>query len=103
MRGLPRKVRAALENPKVMRVGREVDKFTTGTHTFCWKRYKVRPSASSPNPYETDSRYCVYDRLHKDYGYTEAWVDFLVEKVTNEKEFASMCKMVEQTASDTPQ
>ena len=91
------KVQQRLSNPKVMRGGREVNKFTPGTHTICWKKYKVRPIGGSPNPYETDSRYCVYDGLHQDYGYTQAWVDFLIEKLKDEAEYASMYKPVEPT------
>lgn len=95
-----KKVKQKLGNPKVTRAEREVDKFTSGTHTICWKKYKVRPSSGAPNPYETDPRYCVYDSLHQDYGYTEAWVDFLIEKLNDEKEFASMYKkMVDPSGS----
>jgi Protein of unknown function (DUF3644) len=94
-----KRVQQRLGNPKVIRGGREVDKFTPGTHTFCWKRYEVRPSGGNPNPYETNSKFCVYDPLHRDYGYTEAWVDYLVEKLKDEKEFASMYKIVEPAST----
>lgn len=32
--------------------------------------------------------------MHNDYGYTQAWVDFLVEKLQDEKEFDSLYKVV---------
>ena len=35
----------------------------------------------------TDWKYCIYDKLHNDYGYTEARVDFLIEKLKDPKEF----------------
>ena len=88
-----KKVQQKLGNPKVVRVGREVDRFTSGTHTACWKKYKARPAFGDPNPHATNPEFCVYDSLHRDYGYTEAWVDFLVEKVKDDAEYTSLYKM----------
>lgn len=50
-------------------------------HVKAWQHFKVRPLTGSDNPKETDNRYCVYDDLHEDYGYTEAWVRFLVREL----------------------
>jgi uncharacterized protein DUF3644 len=94
-----KKVQQKLGNPKVTRSGAEGDKFTLGTHTACWKRYKVRPSLKDSNPQETNSQFCVYDRLHQDYGYTDAWVDFLVEKMRDEAEYRSLYKFAHLEAS----
>ena len=60
------------------------------THIRCWRKYKVRPPGGSPNPQETDWKYCIYDKMHKDYGYTQAWVDFLIEKLNDPTEFDSL-------------
>jgi hypothetical protein len=38
----------------------------------------VRPYEKDEDPKITDSRYCVYDEPHKDYLYTEEWVEYLV-------------------------
>jgi len=38
----------------------------------------------------TDWKYCIYDKLQNDYGYTEAWVDFLIEKLKDPKEFEAL-------------
>jgi hypothetical protein len=56
-------------------------KFTTNSHARCWRHFNTRPSRGSPTPEACDNRYCYYDVLHKDYIYTPAWVDFLVEKL----------------------
>lgn len=87
-----KKVQVALGNPKVERGGKLVDKFNPAIHTRCWKRYKVRPSSGSSTPQETNWKYCVYDKRHNDYGYTQAWVDFLVEKLKDTAEFDAVCK-----------
>jgi hypothetical protein len=44
-------------------------------------------SASEPNWDKSDSKYCVYDAAHKDYLYTEAWVDKLVKDLADASEF----------------
>lgn len=59
-------------------------KFTMGSHTESWKKFKVRPGSSSKSPEKTDSRYCVYDRAHGDYLYTDAWVKLLVRELDKE-------------------
>lgn len=56
-------------------------KFTLHSHTKCWRHFNTRPPVQSSTPELCDNRYCYYDVLHKDYIYTSAWVDFLVEKL----------------------
>lgn len=85
-----KKVQQGLGNPKITRGGKQVDKFNLDTHTRCWRKYKIRPPGASSNPQETDWKYCIYDKLHNDYGYTQAWVDSLVEKLKDKKEFESL-------------
>lgn len=67
-----------------------LDKFNLDAHVRCWRKYKVRPSKGGQNPEATDWKFCTYDKVHKDYGYTQAWVDFLVEKLKDDAEFASL-------------
>lgn len=56
-------------------------KFTMHSHMRCWKHYNTRPARKSATPEACDNRYCYYDAVHKDYIYSPAWVDFLVEKL----------------------
>ena len=53
---------------------------TMSWHTDMWRKYKVRPASNATNKSSCKSEYCVYDRPHKDYLYTDAWVQKLVEK-----------------------
>ena len=43
-------------------------------HIQMWKKYKVRDSKVT-----CSTEYCQYDEPHKDFIYTEKWVDFLIE------------------------
>lgn len=85
-------VQKALGNPKVERYGGKKDKFNFDTHTRCWKKYNVRPAKGATNKSNTDTRYCVYNELSNQYGYTKAWVTFLIEKMKNENEYNSLYK-----------
>lgn len=85
-----KKVQQGLGNPQILRNGKQVDKFNLDTHTRCWRKYKIRPPGDSSKPQETDWNYCIYDKMHNDYGYTQAWVDFLIEKLKNKKEFEAL-------------
>ena len=60
---------------------------TMHTHTRAWKTYNVRPRTDSEKPHETASKYCLYDQLSKSYGYTQAWVKHLCEKLRDPQEY----------------
>jgi hypothetical protein len=34
----------------------------------------------------------VYDKRHDDYGYTQAWVDFLIDKLRDDAELDAVCR-----------
>jgi hypothetical protein len=87
-----KKVQAALGNPKVERGGKSVDRFNLSVHARCWRRYKARPPSGSSTPQETNPRFCVYDKRHDDYGYTQAWVDFLIDKLKDAAELDVVCR-----------
>ncbi len=93
-----KRVQQALGNPKIQRGKKQVDRFNVSVHSACWNKYKIRPAGGSSNPEQTDYRYCIYDKMHNDYGYTQAWVDFLVEKLHDPKEFDSLYKIVPSVA-----
>lgn len=46
-------------------------------HTLAYRFYKVRPKGKSEHPEATDTRYCFFDVVHRDYTYTQAWVEKL--------------------------
>lgn len=82
-----KKVQVGLGNPRYQRGEKIVDKFNGDVHTRCWRKYKVRPPRGAIDPRATDWKYCVFDRLLNGYGYTQAWVDFLVEQLTDPAAF----------------
>jgi len=77
------------------------DKFNLKVHTLCWKKYKVRPECNSTNPGLTDPKYCFYDKLNKNYGYTKDWANFLIEKLCDENEYKSLFKSQSEAASSS--
>ncbi|MFG1765752.1 DUF3644 domain-containing protein [Micromonospora parva] len=52
--------------------------FHMGHFIKAWQKLMVRPSGDSDHPERTDEKYCYYDELHRDYGYTGAFVKKLV-------------------------
>lgn len=74
----------ALVQPKIGR------KFSLHLHTLCWKRYEIRPPKGSKKPESTHTKYCIYDELHKDYGYTHEWVSFLIDKLKDGAEYKAL-------------
>ena len=65
-------------------------RFTMDTHTRAWRHYKVRPPGSSRNPEKTKEQYCIYDAFAGAYGYKEAWVRFVCEKLADASEYQSV-------------
>ena len=59
--------------------------FSVNQHTRAWKHYKVR--ASGIDPEQCEIEYCQFDTVHQDYIYTDAWVNFLVEKLSEPLEY----------------
>jgi hypothetical protein len=84
-------VQKAIGNPIVQRHDKKVPIFNQATHTRCWKLFNVRPRGGSKNPEATNDKYCIYDNAHKDYTYTQAWVDFLVEEWNEHNLQAKVC------------
>ena len=80
----------AIGNPKIVRNGKNKDKFNLDVHTRFWKKYSIRPANGDKNPTNSDSRYCIYDEPSGHYRYTKMWVDFLIEKMQIDGEFESL-------------
>lgn len=73
---------------KPTQVGNKVAKrlgkpFTTYDHKLCYDHFKIRPSRGAADPSACNAQFCVYDDLHKDYGYKPEWVEFLSEKLAD--------------------
>jgi hypothetical protein len=87
-----RRVSAGLGDQKLERYGEAIYDFKQGTHTKCWKKYKVRPEWNSSNPEKTNPEYCIYDEANEHYIYTEKWVEFLIKKMKKEGEYETLYK-----------
>ena len=76
---------AMMAGEVVAKVQAVYPQFTTqGGHVFAWKHFAIRPAKNAPDPMRTDARYCVYDRAHKDYVFTEAWVEKLKAELADD-------------------
>ena len=64
--------------------------FHMGHFVAAWKALKVRPDTKATHPDRTDDKYCLYDGLHKDYGYTNAYVKKLVRELGTETGWRSL-------------
>lgn len=58
-------------------------RFTSDTHTRAWRFYGVRPPGGATDPTATNPTFCVWDQLSRGYGYTKAWVKFLIKEMSN--------------------
>ncbi len=56
-------------------------------HAKAWRHYKVRPAAGAARPERTRAEFCLWDRPHRDYVYTDGWVDFLVKELADPARF----------------
>jgi hypothetical protein len=65
-------------------------KFTLPAHTAAWQHFKVRPESGAAKPEITDAKYCAYDAAHKDYLYTEAWIDKLTKDLADAQAFTAI-------------
>lgn len=85
-----KRVQNALGNPKIVRGKKAVDKYSVTWHTRCWQHFKVRPPSGDAQPELTEGKYCIYDKRHNDYGYTDEWVKFLITKFKDEKAYKEL-------------
>lgn len=59
--------------------------FTSDKHQRAWKMYSARPHTNAADPAATNKNYCIYHPPYKSYTYSQAWVDFLVNKIADEE------------------
>ena len=77
-----------MHNPSgvARQVAERIDRcFSVHHHTLAWKCYGVRASGVQPD--QCKPEYCQFDSVHRDYIYTAAWVDFLVDKLSDPDEY----------------
>lgn len=64
----------------VARVNEQFNGFnvTVNLHAVLYKLFRIRPSKGSDEPFETNTKYCLYDEPHGDYVYSLEWPGFIV-------------------------
>jgi hypothetical protein len=72
--------------------------FNRHHHFTASVRYKVRKGGKF-DATGCDTRYCVPDPLHRDYGWTPAWVSFLVGKLSDPTEYAAVTQRTSTAAT----
>lgn len=61
--------------------------FNMHHHTAAWMHFKVRPTRKDSKPESTIASFCVYDRAHRDYLYTNAWIQKLICEMSDPMNF----------------
>ncbi|WP_258222494.1 DUF3644 domain-containing protein [Microbacterium sp. HMWF026] len=65
-------------------------RFTSHHFLRAWQIKKIRPVNGSDKPERTDEKYCMYDALGRGYGYTEAWVKYLIKQCSTAEGFQAV-------------
>lgn len=65
-------------------------RFNSFHFLMAWKIKGIRPPYQDPHPERTDERYCLYDELSCSYGYTEAWVNWLIKRCATAEGFKAV-------------
>ncbi|NMC60055.1 MAG: DUF3644 domain-containing protein [Candidatus Methanofastidiosa archaeon] len=64
-------------------------KFSSHDHLACCQHYKIRPLKGQEPKDRTKREYCVYEG-NNNYLYTAAWVEYLVDKLSDGAEFSKV-------------
>jgi Protein of unknown function (DUF3644). len=59
-------------------------KVNLSLHTSAWKIFNVRKQGNQAEG--CDTKYCQFDEAHQDYVYTQEWIDFLFDKLSDSDE-----------------
>ena len=59
-------------------------------HARAWRYYKVRPPAGDAHPARTNAQYSIYDEVHRDYVYTDAWIKHLIKELRDPGTFENV-------------
>jgi len=66
--------------------------FNQASHTRCWHHFNARPPKGATDASLCNPQFCSYDAVHKDYVYTHQWVNFLVEKLSDDATYGVVMK-----------
>jgi hypothetical protein len=70
----------------VERVQSEISQpFNMHHHTKAWQYFKVRPATGSADREKTKSDFCRWNSTWQQYEYTEAWINYLIRKLSDDQ------------------
>lgn len=80
-----------LKPSKVVRAVAKQTRFNFNMKLFvdAWRTTEVRPPGGDPHPERTNEKYCVYDEPHRDYLYTQEFVDKLLDETSSAEKFTA--------------
>lgn len=61
-------------------------------HARCWRYFGVRPPSGDPHPERCNEKYCIYDKAHRDYVYTDKWVEKLITELSDPHKYNAIIK-----------
>ncbi|MBV1690832.1 DUF3644 domain-containing protein [Novosphingobium sp. G106] len=64
--------------------------FTSHDHQLAWKKFGVRPRNKAKKPDDCKKDFCYYHAAHRDYTYSDKWVDFLINIANNPDELKAL-------------
>lgn len=99
----PKEVRVANRGLlKPTQVASEVEaklgkRFTLHDHMLCYTHFGVRPPKDAADPAACDSRYCVWDEVHRDYCFLPEWPQFLADKLKDDATYKAVIQRKKRT------
>lgn len=72
-------------------------RFTSHHFLRAWQIKAIRPEKGAAHPERTDEKYCMYNALSRSYGYTEAWVKYLIKQCATAEGFQAATGRVAET------
>ena len=62
--------------------------FSVHNHRQAYLMYEIRATGEAPD--SCDTKFCQFDAVHKDYVYTQEWVDLLVKRMADDTEYGKV-------------
>ena len=65
-------------------------RFTQHNHTQAWRKFDCRPKSDVAQPENTNKDHCIYHAAHRDYTYSNRWVDFVSEYISDDQNYQEL-------------
>ena len=68
-------------------------------HSQAWRYFRVRPPGNAADPSATKADFCRYNDAFKQYVYTEAWVQYLVRKLSDQTTYDAVASFADSNSA----